>query len=93
MDYIRLAPETLMDIERAIKEAQKQTLHQQMDEQEKIVQILNHTEATALLRQLTKKLEDNNTALRVLSAQVHKLQDALNTQAKMLEQFLGETKE
>ena len=42
-DYVRLSPEALLDLQRAISEANKQSLHQQMEEQERIIQIRNRT--------------------------------------------------
>ncbi len=88
-DYVRLSPEALLDLQRAISEANKQSLHQQMEEQERIIQILNKADATELLGVVCKKLDENNTALRVLATQVHKLQDALAEQTKTIEKLLS----
>lgn len=89
MDYIRLAPEALKDIERVICEAGKHSLHQQMDEQERLIKSINRAEATQLLGAICQKLEENNTALRVLATQVHKLQDALMQQTALVEKLLS----
>ena len=88
-DYVRLSPEALLDLQRTISEANKQSLHQQIEEQERIVQILNKTDATELLGVVCKKLDESNTAVRILATQVHKLQDAVMEQTKTIERLLS----
>lgn len=88
MDYVRLSPEALLDIQRTICEANKQSLHQQIEEQDRIIQMLNRADATELLGIVCKKLDENNTPLRVLATQLHKLQDTLLHQTALVEKLL-----
>lgn len=90
-DMVRLSPEALLDLQRTINDANKQSLHQQLEEQERIIQIINKTDATKLLNVVCKKLDENSTALRILATQVHKLNDALIEQGKIIEKLLGKT--
>lgn len=87
-DYVRLSPEALLDLQRTIQDANKQNLHEQIAEQEHILQILNKMDATELLGVVCKKLDENNTALRILTTQTHKLQETLLKQTELLQSLL-----
>lgn len=83
-DYVRLSHEALLDLQRTIQEANKQTLNHKLGEQEQILKILNKADATELLGVVCKKLDENNTALRILATQIHKLQETLHEQTTLL---------
>lgn len=83
-DRIRFSHEGLMDLQRAIMEATKQSLHQQVEEQQQIINTLNRTASTQILGEIKAKIEEGNTALRILATQTNKLIDAINRQTEIL---------
>ena len=86
--YIRLSHEGLMDLQRTLLEANKERLHQQVEEQHHLIHAINRTDATGLLTEIKNKLEENNTALRILATQTNKLLDDINRQT---EEFARQT--
>ncbi len=87
-NYVRLSPEALLDLQRVLAEANKQSLHQKLDDRGQILDILNSAEANKLLLRISKQIEENNNSIRVLSTQIHRLHDALISQAQIIEQLL-----
>lgn len=86
----RLSHEGLMDIQRAIIEANKQHLHQQVEEQQHLINALNRTHSTSLIGEIKNKLEESNAALRILATQTNKLLDAINKQTEVMQKLLDQ---
>ncbi len=89
-DYtkIRLSHEGLLDLQRVLGEARKERLSQITEEQNHLINALNRTDQTALLLDIKQKLEESNTALRILATQTNKLLDAINAQTTAITKLL-----
>lgn len=87
MDNIRLSREALLDLQRTIVEAKKQSLHQLVEDQQSLINTLNRTTLAESTYEIKNKLEETNTALRILATMQNKIIDILNQQTEILEKL------